>query len=95
MRSLQFGRIWNLLRCKIATGKMMRNQKLRNQGVVFEMDVNAVDIYQAGQRVPPGIYLPLEGGREVHLTQEDALPATCDGRVAVYLRRPESWSECR
>lgn len=57
------------------------------------MDVNAVDIYQAGQRVPPGVYLPLEGGREVTLAQEDTLPATCDGHVAVYLRRPESWSE--
>lgn len=68
----------------------MNNQR---QKVMFEMDVNAVDIYQAGQRVPPGIYLPLEGGREVTLTQEEALPATLDGRVAVYLRRPESWSD--
>lgn len=71
----------------------MQTQKPRPRRVSFEMDVNAVDIYQAGQRVPPGIYLTLEGGREVHLSQEDALPATCDGHVAVYLRRPEIWSE--
>jgi hypothetical protein len=68
----------------------MNNQRHR---VLFDLDVNAVDIYQAGQRVPPGIYLPLEGGREVNLAQEDALPATLDGHIAVYLRRPESWSE--
>jgi hypothetical protein len=60
---------------------------------MFEMDVNAVDIYQAGQRVPPGVYLPLEGGREVTLDQEEALPATFDGHVAIYLHRPENWSE--
>jgi hypothetical protein len=66
---------------------------MRSHKIGLDLDVNAVDIYQAGQRVPPGIYLPLEGGREVHLDQEDALPATFDGHVAVYLRRPESWSE--
>jgi hypothetical protein len=66
---------------------------MRSRKIGFNLDVNAVDIYQAGQRVPPGIYLSLEGGREVHLSQVDALPATCDGHVAVYLRRPESWSE--
>ena len=68
----------------------MRRQ---NHQVRFEMDVNGTDIYQAGQRAPPGIYLPLEGGREVELAHEDTLPATFDGHVAVYLRRPESWSE--
>ncbi len=71
----------------------MQTQRTRSRRVSFEMDVDAVDIYQAGQRVPPGVYLPLEGGREVHLNQEDTLPATCDGHVAVYLRRPKSWSE--
>ncbi len=45
--------------------------------VVFEMDVHAVEVYQAGQRVPPGTYRPLEGGREVRLEREDMLPATC------------------
>ena len=71
----------------------MQTRTPRPRRVSFEMDVNAVDIYEAGQRVPPGVYLSLEGGREVQLDQEDALPATCDGHVAVYLRRPESWSE--
>jgi hypothetical protein len=61
--------------------------------VVFEMDVHAVAIYQAAQKVPPGTYRPLEGGRNVRLDQEDVLPATCDGHVAVYLRRPETWGE--
>ena len=71
----------------------MQTHTHRPHRVSFEMDVNAVDIYEAGQRVPPGIYLSLEGGHEVFLDQEDTLPATCDGHVAVYLRRPESWSE--
>ncbi|MDQ2687427.1 MAG: hypothetical protein M3Y28_06125 [Armatimonadota bacterium] len=66
---------------------------MRGYRIGLYLDVDAVDIYQAGERVPPGIYLPLEGGREVELAQEDALPATFDGHVAVYLRRPESWSE--
>ena len=66
---------------------------MQSNRIAFDLDVNAVDIYQGGQRVPPGIYLPLEGGREVELAQEDALPATFDGHVAVYLRRPENWSE--
>ena len=66
---------------------------MRSHKIGLDLDVDAVDIYEAGQRVPPGIYLPLEGGREVNLAQEDALPATFDGHVAVYLRRPESWSE--
>ena len=71
----------------------MHTQTPRQRRVSFEMDINAVDIYQAGERVPPGTYLSLEGGREVFLNQEDTLPATCDGHVAVYLRRPESWNE--
>ncbi len=66
---------------------------MRSHKIELDLDMNAVDIYQAGQQVPPGIYLPLEGGREVNLAQEDTLPATFDGHVAVYLRRPESWSE--
>ena len=66
---------------------------MRSHKIGFDLDVNAVDIYQAGQWVPPGIYLPLEGGQEVELAQEGALPATSDGHVAVYLRRPASWSE--
>jgi hypothetical protein len=68
---------------------------MHTRKIVFEMDVNAVDIYQAGQRVPPGNYRSLEGGREVRLEQEDVLPATLDGHVAVYLRRPETWGERR
>ena len=38
----------------------MQTRMPRLRMLSFEMDVNAVDIYQAGQRVPPGIYLPLE-----------------------------------
>ncbi len=68
---------------------------MRSHKIGFDLDVNAVDIYEAGQRVPPGIYLSLEGGREVELAQEEALPATFDGHIAVYLRRPDNWSDPR
>ncbi len=66
---------------------------MHTRRVVPEMDAHAVGAYQAGQRVPPGTYRALEGGREIRLDQEDVLPATLEGRVAVYLRRPESWGE--
>lgn len=66
---------------------------MRNGRIKFDLDLNAVDIYEAGQRVPPGFYLSLEGGREIELAQEEVLPATFDGRVAIYLRRPENWGD--
>lgn len=66
---------------------------MQTQKVGIEMDIDAVELYHAGQRVSPGIYLSLEGDREVQLSQEDFLPASHDGRVAIYRLRPENWSE--
>jgi len=43
------------------------------------------DLLLAGQRVSPGRYRQLEGARRIlHLEQEDILPSSLDGRVAVY-----------
>jgi hypothetical protein len=60
---------------------------------VVKTDNSAESVYMAGQTVPPGIYCLMEGDREVRLDQEGVLPATCDGHVAVYRRRPETWGE--
>jgi hypothetical protein len=53
----------------------------------------AEEYFVAGQKVPAGVYLNVEFRREVQLKDEDVLPATCDGRVAVYVRRPRTWAE--
>ena len=50
------------------------------------------EVYLAGARVPPGRYVEIETGREVHLQHEDYLPATLDGHVAAYIRKPENWA---
>lgn len=46
--------------------------------------------YTAGQTVPPGRYVRVDegGGRVIELAATDLLPASCDGRVAVYRRCP-------
>jgi hypothetical protein len=48
-------------------------------------------VYLAGQRVAPGRYRRVEpaDGRMIELERWDALPASLDGRVAVYLRVEE------
>ena len=45
-------------------------------------------VYLAGQRVAPGRYRRVEpaDGRTIELARWDVLPASLDGRVAVYLR---------
>jgi hypothetical protein len=50
-------------------------------------------LFLAGHKAPAGHYILVGTQQEVRLDYEDDLPATCDGRVAIYLRRPESWSE--
>lgn len=52
-------------------------------------------LFVAGQTVPPGTYRLVGSRREVRLDRDDILPATCDGRVAVYERRPQTWAEVR
>ena len=54
-------------------------------------------LFVAGHMAPAGTYRLVETGREVRLDLEDVLPATCDGHIAVYERRPLTWAElqCR
>lgn len=49
--------------------------------------------FLAGHTAPAGVYREMQTGREIHLEEADILPATCNGRVAVYLRQPTAWSE--
>jgi len=46
------------------------------------------EYFLAGHRVPAGVYHQVGGPRKVRLEQEGILPASCDGKVAVYVRRP-------
>ena len=54
-----------------------------------------IPLYQAGRVAPAGAYLEIETGRAVDLDEEDVLPASCNGRVASYIRRPAEWSQVR
>jgi hypothetical protein len=49
------------------------------------------ELYLAGQSVPSGLYRDTDSGREVHLEQPDYLPASLDGRVAVYTCVEYTW----
>ena len=44
------------------------------------------EIFLAGEKVPAGMYDQINGRRRVRFEREDILPATCDGRVAIYVR---------
>ena len=54
---------------------------------------NGEQLFLAGERVKPGIYRQIGGGREVRLEQEDYLPASLDGRVACYMRLQSTWAQ--
>lgn len=47
--------------------------------------------YRAGEVAPPGTYWELDGLREVWLSDGETLPASLDGRVAVYIPKPAMW----
>ena len=49
--------------------------------------------FLAGHTAPVGIYREIQTGREVQMEEAGILPATCDGHVAVYVRRPITWAE--
>lgn len=49
------------------------------------------EVFLAGHRVAPGTYVEVESRREIRLAQEDDLPASLDGRVAAYVRKPATW----
>lgn len=50
-------------------------------------------LFLAGHTAPAGTYRLVGTDQEVRLDQEDVLPATCDGQVAAYVRRPTTWAE--
>lgn len=54
------------------------------------MDVD--DLYLAGHDAPPGRYRRVDppDGRTLVLEREERLPGSLDGRVALYVRLPES-----
>lgn len=54
-----------------------------------------VAYFLAGHSAPSGIYREIQTGREVHMEQAGILPATCDGRVAVYVRLPLGWAQIK
>ncbi|MGI4791632.1 MAG: hypothetical protein ACRYFS_22650 [Janthinobacterium lividum] len=49
--------------------------------------------FLAGHPDPAGIYHEIETNRELQMEEMGVLPATCDGHVAVYIRRPLTWAE--
>ena len=51
------------------------------------------NVFLAGQLAPAGTYRLPETGQEVRLDAEGILPATVDGRVAVYEGRPSTWAD--
>ena len=58
-----------------------------------EPDLSAPQLFIAGHAAPAGIYVDVGGKREVRLDSDGPLPATCDGRVAVYQRRALTWGD--
>jgi hypothetical protein len=50
-------------------------------------------IFVAGEKVPKGSYLNVESGQVVDLNEGDLLPASLDGRVAVYVATPHTLGE--
>lgn len=55
-------------------------------------DPFADDVFLAGEKVLPGLYRQVGGGREIRLEKEDFLPASLDGRVACY-RLVRNWGQ--
>ncbi len=53
------------------------------------------NVFLAGHLAPAGTYRLVETGQEVRLDCEDILPATLNGRIAAYERRPPTWAELR
>jgi len=50
-------------------------------------------VFLAGHLAPAGTYRQVETGQEVRLDREGILPATLDGHVAAYERRPLTWAD--
>jgi hypothetical protein len=50
-------------------------------------------LFHAGSIVPPGSYINVESGRTIRLDQDDVLPPSFDGHVAVYAPTPILWRD--
>lgn len=49
------------------------------------------EIFYAGRLVEPGCYVEVDGSRQVVLEQRGVLPASLDGRRAIYRRLERPW----
>lgn len=58
-----------------------------------ENDQFVEEVFLAGELVSPGLYKQLGSGKVIRLYKEDVLPASCDGRVACYVRVRNLWSQ--
>lgn len=58
-------------------------------------EITMDDFFIAGQKVAPGRYRLVGSQRDVCLDREDTLPASLDGKVAVYVRRPATWADLK
>lgn len=58
-----------------------------------DQEIPGEELYLAGEKVLPGIYRQVGGGREIRLDKEDFLPASLDGRVACYMRVKNTWGQ--
>jgi hypothetical protein len=70
-----------------------RVKEYPTMGAKIEYQTSSDEIYVAGQRVLPGRYRQIDCEREILLEDEDVLPASFDGRVAVYQRVNQTWGE--
>ena len=52
-------------------------------------------LFLAGHPAAAGTYRQVGTGQVVRLDQEGVLPATLDGHVAAYERRPPTWADLR
>ena len=59
----------------------------------IEFDTADDELFLAGEKVEPGTYRQVGGGREIRLEKEDFLPASLDGRVACYMRVRYTWAQ--
>ena len=65
-----------------------------NNTMTYEEEAqDSLGYFLAGHRAPTGTYREMQTGREIRMEEADILPATCDGHVAVYVRRPSTWAE--
>ena len=58
-----------------------------------DMEIPREEGFLAGQIAPAGTYEDLETHRLVFLPHAGVLPASCNGRVAVYSQKPPTWGE--